>query len=131
MESGSSGVQTELVSQFLTWPKSLKKSSDVIAAAIAATALVELPQWVVMHQPTITRETGMKEPKDASEMVVVVIQFHIREQNTIATLCFRTFHLSVSTLYSFITIQRFIYKINNIKFYLSSNFTTCFPIHDM
>lgn len=108
MESGSSGVQTELVSHFFTWPKSLKKSFDVIAIAIAATALVELPQWVVMHQPTITREIGMKEPKDASEMVVGVIQFHIREQNIVATLCFRTFHLSVATLYLCIIIQRFI-----------------------
>lgn len=40
-----------------------------------------------------------KKPKDAMAMVVV-IQFHFREQNTVATLCFRTFHLSVSIAYS-------------------------------
>lgn len=100
MESVSSGVQIELVSRFYTWPNSLKNSFDAIAAAIAATALVALPQWVVMHQPTITKETGMKKkPKDAMAMVVV-IQFHFREQNTVATLCFRTFHLSVLIAYS-------------------------------
>lgn len=39
-------------------------SFDAIAAALATTALAALPQWVVMHQLTITRETGMKkEPR--------------------------------------------------------------------
>lgn len=79
------------LSRFYTWHNSAKKSFDVIAPEIAATALLALPQWVVMHQPTITRETGMKkEPEDASA-VVVVVQFHFGKQNTVAILCFKTF----------------------------------------
>lgn len=75
------------------------------------------PQWVVVHQPTISRETGMKKELKNASVLVVVFHFHFREQNTEVTLCFRTFHfVSFNYLFIVVIIWKFISKINNRKY---------------
>ena len=80
-----------------------------VAAIAAAAALEASPQWVVLHQPTITGETGMQKGLQNSKCSGGGYSVPLWEPYTVAPLALELPILSVSTVHSLEVLSENLY----------------------